>query len=343
MPSVLPCSSTPSQRVRFHAPALRSAFGLRDVAGLREQQRDRCARRPTARSTAARSRPSRRGAWPPRRRRCRGRSRPGRRPPRSRPASSTSAVDLRRAADHQRRRRRRRRRAARRATARVRTSTSSPRHAHRVEPAGRRAARLTSTREPSPKSRVAVAWSPTPRLDASESHDSAGRRGAASPASCDRLVTQRRRRRSAPVAVEALHVEQRRAVSSTYTVPTRGDVERAARRCRSSGSASSREEPQGLLVRLLRRLVAALHRTPRRARRLGRWHRRPSRRPDDALAASARSLARTSVVRGSRTTALRLVAAASARAHAFGAVGRAGESSRQRHRHERSDDGRVPG
>ena len=51
-----------------------------------------CARPPTGCSTAARSRPSRRGAWPRRRRRCRARSRRGRRRRDRSPASSTSAV-----------------------------------------------------------------------------------------------------------------------------------------------------------------------------------------------------------------------------------------------------------
>ena len=41
MPSVLPCSSTPSHCDRFHCAGLEVGVGLRDVAGLREQQRDR--------------------------------------------------------------------------------------------------------------------------------------------------------------------------------------------------------------------------------------------------------------------------------------------------------------
>ena len=45
MPSVLPLSSTPSHFVRFHAPDVQVAFGLRDVAGLREQHAPWCARR----------------------------------------------------------------------------------------------------------------------------------------------------------------------------------------------------------------------------------------------------------------------------------------------------------
>ena len=41
MPSVLPCSSTPSHFERFHCPALQVGVRLRHVARLREQQRDR--------------------------------------------------------------------------------------------------------------------------------------------------------------------------------------------------------------------------------------------------------------------------------------------------------------
>ena len=65
---------------------------LRHVARLREQQAPSCARRPRGCSTAARSRPSRRAWSPRRRRRCRGRCRPGPTTTRSVPAASTSAV-----------------------------------------------------------------------------------------------------------------------------------------------------------------------------------------------------------------------------------------------------------
>ena len=41
MPSVLPCSSTPSHFERFHCAGLEVGVGLRDVARLREQQRHR--------------------------------------------------------------------------------------------------------------------------------------------------------------------------------------------------------------------------------------------------------------------------------------------------------------
>ena len=41
MPSVLPCSSTPSHFERFHLPAPQVVVRLRDVAGLREQQGER--------------------------------------------------------------------------------------------------------------------------------------------------------------------------------------------------------------------------------------------------------------------------------------------------------------
>ena len=41
MPSVLPCSSTPSHCERFHLPAAEVVVRLRDVASLREQQRER--------------------------------------------------------------------------------------------------------------------------------------------------------------------------------------------------------------------------------------------------------------------------------------------------------------
>ena len=41
MPSVLSASSTPSQRLRSQRPAVERGVGLRDVAGLGEQQRHR--------------------------------------------------------------------------------------------------------------------------------------------------------------------------------------------------------------------------------------------------------------------------------------------------------------
>ena len=126
MPSVLPCSSTPSHRERFHCPAWRSRVGLRDVARLREQQRDRVLGRRRARSTAARSPPSRRAGSP-------SSTSTLSSPMPARPTTTRSVAgrehlggDLGRAADHERRGARAPRRAARSGESPSRTSTSSP-------------------------------------------------------------------------------------------------------------------------------------------------------------------------------------------------------------------------
>ena len=79
-PIVLPASSTPSHFERSHAACLQRGVGLRDVASLREEQRHRLLGGADRRWTGARSPPSRRGAWRPRRRRCPGRSRRARPP-----------------------------------------------------------------------------------------------------------------------------------------------------------------------------------------------------------------------------------------------------------------------